>query len=106
MEFLAGLESASPWFIILAFATPPLNQFGNAGIGVIHGSSLKNYDFSVFRRFAFGETLRLEYRAEFYHLTNTPFFGSPNTNISSGAFGTVTSATNSREIQMGLRLTF
>ncbi|MFL6414139.1 MAG: carboxypeptidase regulatory-like domain-containing protein [Bryobacteraceae bacterium] len=106
MQYLGGIGSASPWFSSSAFATPTANQFGNAGIGIVHGPSLRNYDFSLFRRFALTEGLRLEYRAEFYHLTNTPFFGNPNTNISSGAFGTITSATNSREIQMGMRLTF
>jgi hypothetical protein len=106
IQYLGGKGSASPWFSSSAFAPPAPNHFGNAGIGIIHAPSLKNYDFSIFRRFAIREALRLEYRAEFYNLTNTPFFGNPNTNINSGAFGTITSASGSRRIQMGMRLTF
>jgi hypothetical protein len=51
--------------------------------------------------------VKLEYRAEFYNLTNTPRFGNPNTNVNGGtAFGTITSASGSREVQMALRVTF
>jgi hypothetical protein len=106
IQYLGGVGPASPWIGPSAFASPAANRFGTAGIGIIHGPSLKNYDFSVFRRFAIRENLRLEYRAEFYNLTNTPFFGNPNANINSGAFGTITSASGSRQIQMGMRLTF
>ena len=104
--YLGGIGAASPWFSTSSFAPPTPNQFGNAGVGIIHGPSLKNYDFSVFRTFAVRERLNLQYRAEFYDFTNTPFFGSPNTNVSSAAFGTITSASTYRQIQMALRLTF
>jgi len=106
IHYLGGIGSASPWFSTSAFAPPAPGRFGTAGIGILHAPALRSYNFSVFRRFELRERLKLEYRAEFYNLTNTPFFGSPNANVNSSAFGTITSATNSRQIQMALRLIF
>jgi outer membrane receptor protein involved in Fe transport len=106
-QYLGGIGAGSPWLSTSGFAVPGANVFGNAGNGIIVGPSMKNYDLSVFRNFAIWEHLKLQYRAEFYHFTNTPFFGNPSTNISSpSTFGAITSASNSREIQMALRLTF
>jgi len=106
VEYFGGIGSASPWFSKSSFTSPAANRFGNAGIGILHGPSLRKYDFSVFRKFTLYERLKLEYRAEFYNLTNTPRFGNPNTNVNSSSFGTITSASGPREVQMALRVTF
>jgi len=106
VQYLGGIGAASPWFSTSAFASPAPGRFGTAGIGILHAPSMRSYNFSVFRRFDLVERLKLEYRAEFYNLTNTPFFGSPNANVNSSAFGTITSASNSRQIQMALRFIY
>jgi hypothetical protein len=52
------------------------------------------------------ERARLNLRAEFYNAFNTTQFGSPNTTVTSASFGRVTSASNSRVIQLAGRISF
>jgi hypothetical protein len=106
VKYPGGIGTGSQWFSTSSFAPAAANRFGNAGVGILHGPSLGNFDFSVFRKFALRERWRLEYRAEFYNVTNTPHFGVPNATVTSSAFGMITSATGNREVQMALRVTF
>lgn len=66
------------------------------------------FDFSVFKTFPITETVRLQFRAESFNLTNTPWFGNPNTTLSSSSFGVVSPSQQNdpRNIQLVLRLTF
>ncbi len=109
VQTLGGVGPGQSWFSKDSFSVPGPNRFGNAGRNTIRGPHLSNYDFSIFRNFAFGERVNLEYRAEFYNLTNTPHFSNPNGNVSSANFGTITSTLNgyaNRQLQMALRLRF
>lgn len=97
------------WFDITSFAAPGSNRFGNGGRNIVRGPNLINYDMSVFKQFPIRDRARLEFRSEFYNLTNTPHFGNPNGNVNSGNFGEVSSTLGGygeREIQFALRLTF
>ena len=103
------------WFSRAAFAVPSDaeiaagNFFGNAGRGSLRGPGLVNFDFSVGKTAKIRENMRLQYRCEFYNLTNTPFFGGASavsTNFSSPTFGKVTAAADPRVVQMGLKLIF
>ena len=70
---------------------------------------MKNYDMSIFRIFPITERFKLEFRSEFYNLTNTPHFGTPSNNVNSGNFGEITSTLGgygNREVQFALRLSF
>jgi len=65
---------------------------------------------SLFRTFPIGATRRLEYRVQAANL-NHPVFGNPDSSITSGTFGQITSISGSgayleRQIQMGLRFSF
>ena len=49
----------------------------------------------------------MQFRAEFFNITNSPQFSPPNTTLGSNDFGRVTNTWNRpREIQFGLRLNF
>jgi len=63
---------------------------------------------SVFKSFNLTEVLRLQFRAEAFNLTNTPWFNPPNTSINSANFGQVAKvqANDPRSIQLALRLSF
>lgn len=66
------------------------------------------FDFSVFKSFPITERVRLQFRAEAFNAFNTPWFGNPNTTISSASFGIVSPSQQNdpRNIQMALRLSF
>lgn len=108
-SILGGIGPGQTWFTTSAFGVPAPNSFGNAGRNSIRGPHLSNYDFSLFRTFPIAERLKLEFRAEFYNLTNTPHFSNPSGNVSSASFGVITgtlSGYGNRQSQMALRLKF
>jgi len=63
---------------------------------------------SLFKTFSITELARLQFRAEAFNVTNTPWFGNPTTAVNSAAFGQVakTQANDSRSLQLALRLSF
>jgi hypothetical protein len=64
-------------------------------------------DFSIFKDFDITERVGVQFRTEFFNLTNTPVFGAPNTRFGTGAFGVIGAQANTpRQIQFALRLTF
>jgi hypothetical protein len=58
------------------------------------------------------ERLTMQARVEAMNLTNTPHFANPNSNISTGGFGTITSTSaisrinDERYMRFGLKFTF
>lgn len=67
----------------------------------------RNLDFSMFKNFRFTERFNLQLRGESFNIMNTPVFAAPNTNVESGAFGTVAGQSNPpRSVQIGLKLLF
>jgi hypothetical protein len=95
-----------------AFTTPPVigdgTGFGNCGVGILRGPSELNLDLGIDREFSFGEKTVLQFRTEFFNFTNTPKFGLPDSDHSSGpAFGVISSsAASPRIIQFALKLSF
>jgi hypothetical protein len=103
-----------------AYAVPSNYAWGNAGRNILRGPGFWNIDFSAFKDFAIKERLRVQFRAEFFNLTNTPDFANPNAAlpglstgvysyaaVSPGNFGTITSTIHdNREIQMALKVIF
>jgi hypothetical protein len=63
-------------------------------------------DFSIFKSFFVREGLTLQFRAESFNLTNTPWFGAPNTTLGSSAFGVVSPSQQNdpRNVQLALKL--
>jgi len=89
-----------------AFAIPAGFTFGNTGRNVGTGPSQTNFDFSVFKDFGFGRESRqkLQFRAEFFNILNTPQFQIPNRTFSTPQFGTITETINdNRDVQLALR---
>ena len=101
-------QSVSQWFNRAAFAQPAQYTFGNAGRNLLRGPDMVDFDFSVFRRFPlpWRERMALEFRAEAYNVFNTTHFGAPVANLSNISFGQITSATGSRQVQLGARFDF
>jgi hypothetical protein len=86
--------------------------FGNAGRGILTGPGLADFDLSLAKRFALTDRAGLQFRAESFNLFNRANFGTPNAvvfsnGVVSGSAGLITAtATTSRQIQFGLKLTF
>jgi hypothetical protein len=100
------------WFNPKAFVSPTNadllsgNFFGNAGAGIISNPGLVNFDVSVLKNFAYRERIRVQFRAEFFNFTNTPFFGGAGTTFGLPNFGKISSASDPRVTQLGLKVTF
>ena len=90
-----------------AFSIPSPGVFGNSGRNSLRGPALQYLDLSVSRNFLFTERMKLQFRAEAFNLTNTVAFGLPNSNVSGGSPGVITSlAADPRIMQFALRFSF
>ena len=100
------------WFNPNAFVLPPAGTYGNLGRGVFNGPGLAEVDLSLFKNVAVTERINLQIRSEFFNALNHTNFGTPNaivfsgTQISSTAGLITNTATTSRQIQFGMKLTF
>ena len=98
------------WFSGDAFATNTVGTFGVIGPNAFTGPGLYSYDMGVFKRFLITERANVQFRAEFFNVFNQVNFNNPNSNVSGGGFGTITSthsfAGDPRIMQFGLKLTF
>lgn len=115
-----GPHNVNQWLNPAAFANPPVaTAIGQTNLAPLGGSYLQalgpgihRMDFSLFKQFRITEAKHLEFRCEFFNLTNTPMFGQPGqldfTNPV--AFSEITSTRDGgydpREIQFALKLYF
>ena len=104
----------------VAFAGAQGTDIGNVGRNVLRGPRQTNVDFSVIKRFPFGEAKSVEFRAEFFNLFNQVNLANPNSNLNAavvnsntgqiidpGDFGRITATSNNpRLIQFALKLNF
>lgn len=108
----AAVENPIPdqWFNKAAFSRPGTYEIGNMTRWApnIRFGRTNHADFALLKNFRFRESIKAQFRAEMFNMTNTPQFGRANTDISSGDFGRVTGTTNvgPRNIQLGLRIQF
>jgi hypothetical protein len=56
---------------------PGLGHFGTMGRNLFRGPRLDNWDFSLVKDTHFGERVTMQFRAEFFNVTNHPHFASP-----------------------------
>jgi hypothetical protein len=95
------------WFntdAFAAFATP--QAFGNAGVGIMRGPGLANFDFSLAKNFQLTERRYIQFRTEIFNAFNRPNFGPPNIARESSGFGQILTAGNARIVQFGLKFYF
>ena len=107
-----GQRTLKKWFNTADFANPGTEQWGDSGRNILQGPGTKNVDFSIFKDIPLHESKRLQLRAEFFNLFNTPQFNNPNGTVGPG-FGTISSAGSpvslqriSREIQLAAKFNF
>ena len=101
--------ASSNYFNSAAWEDPGPLTFGNAPFndGSVRGFSVFNADVNFSKTFAVTDAVRMRFEAMFGNIFNTVTFCGPNTNFSSGAFGTVNTQCNqARSAQFGLRVDF
>jgi hypothetical protein len=89
-----------------AFALPALGTFGTAGRNILYGPGLATVDAAAFKDFRFAESRRVQLRWEVFNALNRANFGVPNNNFSSAAFGRITTAGDSRIMQVAVKLIY
>jgi hypothetical protein len=100
-------QSINEYFNTAAFTNPALYTFGNLGRNNLTGPAYKDFDFSTYKNFSLTERLTLQFRAEFFNILNHPSFGLPDSTVTDGNFGIISStASSSRNIQFALKLMF
>src|SRR5207237_10040002 len=116
----AGTHNVNQWLNPAAFHNPPaataigqsdLSPLGGAPTQAI-GPGFHRLDWSLFKEFTVSERARVEFRAEFFNLTNHPNFAQPGSlNFTdSKNFARITTTRDNpndpREIQFALKLYF
>src|SRR5262249_6791441 len=91
---------------------------GNEGRNLFRAPGYRNFDFGLIKTIPLKERARLQFRGEFFNLTNTPHFATPVLKLSDPAAGKLTHTRNSvnfgssatsyanRMIQLALKLEF
>ena len=97
---------ANGWTNPAAFAVAPYTRWGTAGPGTVIGPGMQIYNLSLTKFFFYKERYSLRFRADFLNAFNCVNFQNPSGDRSSSAFGTVSAAYPSRNINLGMKLTF
>ncbi|MDQ2746785.1 MAG: hypothetical protein M3T96_05945, partial [Acidobacteriota bacterium] len=83
------------------------NNPGNAGRGIIFGPRTVRLDLTASKNIRFGETVRLQLRAEGFNVFNTTNFrGFSSLNVTSSLFGVIGSVRDPRTLQLGAKVSF
>ena len=109
-NMVANPNSGAPhtfaqWFNTLAFVDPTTSQTtpGNAPRGAVRGPGAERWDFSAIKNIKLTESMKLQFRGEFFNIFNHTNPDGIRTSFGSGTFGRVISTRDPRIIQLGLK---
>jgi hypothetical protein len=81
--------------------------FGNVSRNALRGFGYESVNLGLHKKFPlWSESSNLEFRAEAFNLLNSLNYQTPNSNIGSSSFGSITTAYPSRQLQVALRLSY
>jgi hypothetical protein len=95
------------WFDTGAFSQPDAFTIGSMGprSSDLRNDKVATWDLSLSKDFHPIEKLRVQVRADALNAWNHPRFSGPNTSVTSGSFGVVSSQSNApRQVQFGVKL--
>lgn len=108
--------SRSEWFDVTQFVNPPVFTIGNVGrtLPDVRAPGTVSFDFSIFKNTKIKERWTVQFRAESFNVLNKVNLLEPNTTFVAGAnglnssstFGTILSARDPRNVQLGLKILF
>jgi hypothetical protein len=103
-------QSLTRWFDTTAFerAAPFTLPTDSVSQPRLRGPGRVNFDVSFLKNTRFGERYNLQFRGEFYNISNTPALDArgATTDVASPLFGQIVQGGNPRNIQFGLRFVF
>lgn len=90
-----------------SYQLPASGYIGDLGRNTMRGPHTSVFDAALLREFPLPDRMNLEFRWEVFNLANTPLFGQPNGDFSSGVAGQITTLSgDQRTMQFALRLSF
>lgn len=105
-----GVANPTPtqWFDIKAFAALPIGSFrpGTSGRNILDGPGYGQVNTALSRLFKIGDRKAVQFRWEVFNVTNRTNLLLPNTSVDVAAGGAITSASDARIMQFGLRFVF
>lgn len=109
-------RSLAPWFDNTRYVEPAPYTYGTVLANTLRSDMHRQYDASIFKNFAMTHQANLQFRAEFFNISNTTSFSAPGASITSSGsttpvdtstYGQITSTSiPSRDIQFALKLDF
>ena len=105
----ADQRNINRYFDTTAFAVPPAFSLGTVSRiePQLRIPGINNFDIAIGRNQTFREQrVNLQFRAELFSAFNHTQLGGPNGSVTSPDFGRITSATGTRTIQLGRRLSY
>jgi hypothetical protein len=91
------------------FQAPAAFTLGDAprAIGSVRSPWSVTSDLSIGKQFQIREEMNFEFRIEAQNALNHPVFGTPNTNVGDGQFGTISyTSIGPRQVQLGFKFNF
>jgi hypothetical protein len=107
-ELPSDERTPARWFNTAAFTVAPVFTLGSASRNPVRGPGYSNVDLAVSRRIPLPmrSGTALEIRAEAFNLLNSTAFGSPGAALGTPSFGVISSALDSRVIQLAAKFLF
>jgi len=108
VSLVPSSQGPDSWINPAAFTIPATGTFGTAGRNIGRGPTNKNVDLSFIKSEPWGESRRVEFRAEFFNVSNHPNFALPNATFDATTnFGKITQTISAeRQIQFGIRIEY
>lgn len=98
-------RTVDSWFDTSIYSLPDPGTFGTLGLNAAgRGPGIFNFDVGLHKQFKLQESLRLEFRSEFFNVLNHTQFSGVGTTFGSATFGRVTSARDARIGQIAAKL--
>jgi hypothetical protein len=99
-------DQIAHWFNPAAFAQNAIGTFGTFRPNSLNNPGYINFDINLQKNFAITERIHLEVRSSLYNAFNHANLGGPGNTLTSSNFGVITSATNPRVVEFGMRTSF
>jgi Carboxypeptidase regulatory-like domain/TonB dependent receptor len=94
------------FFNTAVFVPNAVGTFGNSGKNILRAPRFFDTDLGLLKQNRITERISSQFRAEFFNVFNHVNFNGPSNNVSSSAFGRITSAGDPRILQLAMKLIF